>query len=221
MQADRCTLLLQDGRRLHIFCTPAIRFGRGSEPDVPLVCVFPGNQKATTLANRTLSRKHLEIYREGGRVRYVDGWRENASPSTHGISIDGMRVNYGELQQGRTNIIAIGSGARAPHIPHWQLYFPDAPPAADGRRGAPAALYMRRLDVIRDDILWIWGPVDLRSINASGRELWVDVIAGRLVLKHKPDGAPQPPEGEIVPGVCVQAFGALDATTLTDALLAV
>jgi hypothetical protein len=191
---ERATLILGDGRRLHLFATAVLRMGRSSEADMPLICVFPGNHKATTLANRTISRKHLEFYREGPRVLFVDGWRETAAPSTHGISVDGMRVNYGELQAGRNSIVSIGSGARAPHIPHWQLHFI---PQAAGQ--GMAGLFFRRLDVVQDDMLWLWGPINLQSLGLSGSELWIDSLAAASSSPRARAAHPYPPKARSSP----------------------
>ena len=217
-RSDRATLLPAAGRRLHVFAGNSLKFGRSSEADMPLICMFPGNHKATTLANRTISRRHFEMFREGTGVSYVDGWRDTATPSTHGISIDGVRASYGTLSTGSAVVLSVGSGSVAPHIPHWQLSFVPRAAGEDMRAAAPAGLYFRRLDVVEDDILWLWAAVDLRTLKLAEGDLRLDVIAGRLVMQRAMGTPPLPPEGEVAPGVRVAAYGSIHATSLVDAL---
>lgn len=233
-EGDRLTLLLESsGRRLHVFAGAAVTFGRSEQCDMPLIAVFANNQKATAMANRTLSRRHFQIHWREGQPEVVDGVPDPqsgvAAPSTHGIHLKGSKVTSAGLTEATGGILRVSASAEAPHIPHWRVGVIDAfsqlkleLPKDLSRAQLEAhrwpGLFLQRLDAVPDDVLLLQGAASLKLLGYGPSGHWL-ARAGQGFALHTPNGVQALSPGQVLlPGLRVLSFGQIEATTM-EALL--
>jgi len=179
----RATLGLPNGRRLHLFAGPVLRFGRHGESDFLLVALMRGQNPNLALV-REISRKHFELHISPTGIRLIDGWSGEAKPSQHGVCIDGRRVTPDGADVRPGCIISVTTRAPSRTVPHWKVLSWSGGPreesapsrGSDSRHAFPStspmsAVFLQRLDDAPDDICVIFQSVRLRDLGVTEPEL--------------------------------------------------
>ncbi|MFW6352869.1 MAG: FHA domain-containing protein [Verrucomicrobiota bacterium] len=227
--ADRFTLRVAR-RRLHVFTARELSFGRGEEADVPLTATFPGNPKAAVIAYRSLSRQHCEVAWDGSALVVQDGWqrhpRAERRPSSQGVRLGGETVSTAHWSGRSGQILSLTPSEPAAHIPHWRLFALDAFTQA---KSAPAELraafadnehvgvFFRRGDLVREDVLMLWGPVNLRVLGYLSEDVWIVPEGAGFRLGPARRLVPLAPDVSIFPGVDLLALGHVAALPFDQA----
>ncbi len=185
----RATLGLPNGRRLHLFAGPVLRFGRHGESDFLLVALLRGQSPNLALV-REISRKHFELQLSPTGIRLIDGWSGEAKPSQHGVCIDGRRVTPDGADVRPGCIISVTTRAPSRTVPHWKVLSWSGAPrdeaaasrGSDSRHafssaGPMSAVFLQRLDDAPDDICVIFKSVRLGDLGVTEPDLMAIELA--------------------------------------------
>ncbi|HEY0946262.1 MAG TPA: putative Ig domain-containing protein [Opitutaceae bacterium] len=226
-RADRFTLRLANGRRVHVFGIPRVRLGRTANSDLRITACAHGDPAATRSLSGEISRQHAEIFLEAGEVRVCDGWRNEGSPSTFGTFLDSARVGQapGSVLQD-DQILRLTARALGPTVPHWRVRVltpadsTGVPATITGAAAAGAnGVWLERLDALTDDILLMRWACNLATLGLTRDPAWLwRTDEGFLVVA--PGNAPSPLETvtQIVTGSTLDALGSVHPHDLREAL---
>lgn len=185
------------GRRIHVLSKTRTQFGRdGKNVDVLLRVDHPESDESKLVAaNRRLSRKHFFIEPIPGAVALVDGTLDDSNqrkPSAAGTFLEGEAVDVDRLNPGGVSLVTVGQKTASPEVPHWEVQVletgtqPGYPPAlfpalgqwqdlseSGKKQDRAAGLWMRRQDLIAEDILLLWTCTPLGMIDSTLDSLWL------------------------------------------------
>lgn len=228
---DRCTFGM-GRRRLHVIVGSRISFGRCDQADIPLAAIFPGNPKATVITYRSLSRQHFEVDwdRERKELTIRDGWHRHPQAeqrrSSQGFRFDGARSEVVHWDGRPGKVISLTPAEPAAHIPHWRLFlldsFSQAKTAPSNLRGhfenlQDVGVFFRRCDLVREDVLLLWGPVNFRVLGYISQDVWLFPEGKGLRVGPTDRLAPLAPGMSIYPGVDLIAADKIAALDLKAA----
>lgn len=185
---DALTLRIGD-RRLHVVSRSRVQFGRdGRTCEILLRVDHPKGTKEEVLnANRKISRRHFFIESLPSGLTLVDGGMQDGAlaPSSGGTYLGGEKVEVESLSPSGGQVLLVSSPVPQEEAAHWELFFPSwkaggdlaLPPAlVPGTRawdGAPPDLWMRRLDLMPEDILLLGSAFPLERVGEEGEGLWI------------------------------------------------
>lgn len=186
-------------RRLHIITAETVVFGRSASCDVVVRVLARGGD--ATLANRTIGRRHFTIENSGAYASVLDGVRVEGGAveaSKNGTFVDGRKVVYPCLIEGRGEILQITPRPVAPDLAHWSLHCWQsetvcAELSSELRSvtcaNAPrvAAVYMERLDEMPEDVLILWSALQLGKVDKSLEGLALARSGEGLLLQKGPE----------------------------------
>lgn len=181
---DRLTLKGPEGELVHILKLDQLTFGRGDAAEVRVRAYSPHNRDDYHRVSQLLSRIHFTVVRETDDVCVYSGavgfgLRKHAP---NGILGDGVLFEQLQLFRTGTKHIQLLKPGLADNAPSWEIMLrmePLAPtvlPAGYQPIVGPQALLLKRMDGLCEDVLLLWGSVDLQVLELSDRS--------QLMLSH-------------------------------------
>lgn len=189
-RADCLTLSGPDGELLHVLAKEISTFGRSRDCEVVTRAYSPGDEATRVRVSRLISRLHFTVKRESDDVLILNGgWVEGRHQlAANGIFADDEEFDRLKLFRSGTESIRLLREHHADNPPAWRVDLRMTPPTAmepvvaTEVPSGPQALALKRMDGLCEDVLFLWGAVDMRSLEWSEESLWLLRYDGGFVF---------------------------------------
>lgn len=181
LHADCFTLTGPDGELLHVLALPTTTFGRNRDCNVMVRAYIPDQESERIKVTRMISRTHFTITRQQDDVLLESGgWVEGKrKPAPNGVFADGQLIDQIQLFRTGVQTIRLLQLEHTESPPSWQIDLRMVPasdtcPSVDlPTVSGPQALLLKRMDGLCEDILLLWGSVNMADLQLTDAPLWL------------------------------------------------
>lgn len=175
------TLRGPEGELLHVVAREEVTFGRSPDADIVVRAYAPNDEEEFERVSFKISRLHFTISRQPNEVYLYSGSFANGrrTIAPNGILADGVEITDLQLFRSGTRSFRVLRHGLAENPPSWDIVLKmqvpaDLAPACDATiPTGPQGLLLKRMDGKCEDVLLLWGAVDLQQLDLCEPKLFL------------------------------------------------
>ncbi len=224
MAAQCFSLAGPEEERVHILSKEQLVFGRSRDCDI-VVRAYAQDEETARQLSRKISRAHFTIERRPDDVQISDGSvvEGRRKRSGNGTYADGQPVDTIQIFRTGVEQLKLTREGEAQAPPSWTLELTMECPLGASTHPAlaqlptgPQALLLKRMDGLCEDLLLLWGCVNLRTLGLAEEDLWLARLAGGFGLWDGSALVPMEPGFRVGAAWTAAGFDALDYAKLVS-----